>query len=55
MKCYWKYLMMACCSEVERSVAGNCSTVGGAWGHSVCKNASAAITYGYCRQHYVLR
>jgi hypothetical protein len=45
MKGYWKYLMMACCIVLERSVAGNCRTGGGGGpGHSLCKNASAART-----------
>jgi hypothetical protein len=41
MKGYRKYLMRACCSVLERSVAGNCRTGDGAQGHSLCKNASA--------------
>jgi hypothetical protein len=36
--------MLACCSVLERIVAGNCRTGGGAWSHSLGKNASAART-----------
>jgi hypothetical protein len=44
MKGCWMYLMMACCSVLERSVPGNCRKHGGAGGHSLCMNASAART-----------
>jgi hypothetical protein len=27
-----EYLVMTCCSGLERSVAGNCRTGGGGWG-----------------------
>jgi hypothetical protein len=44
MKIYWEDLVMACCSVLNRHVAGNRRTGDGAQGHSLCNNASAAKT-----------